>query len=61
MVSKKVLKWWAAMVKDLPIETIAPQHGAPLKGAAIGEFIAWAQTLDCGIDRMSLRDYAIPP
>jgi flavorubredoxin len=60
MVSNKILKLWARMVKDLPIEMIVPQHGALLKGAAVGEFIAWVQTLDCGIDRMAERDYAVP-
>ena len=33
----------------------------PLAGAAIGEYIAWVETLDCGIDRMGERDYALPP
>lgn len=60
MVSNKVLRLWAHMVKDLPIETMVPQHGAPLRGAAVAEFIAWVQTLDCGIDRMAERDYAVP-
>jgi hypothetical protein len=26
----------------------------------VGEFIAWVQTLDCGIDRVSQADYALP-
>lgn len=60
MVSRKILTLWAGMVKGLPIEMIVPQHGAPLTGAAIKEFIDWVQTLDCGIDRMSERDYALP-
>jgi len=61
MVSGKILKLWAQMVKELPIDMIVPRHGAPLRGPAIAEFIAWVQTLDCGIDRMSQRDYALPP
>lgn len=60
MVSRKILRLWANMVRKLPIDMIVPQHGAPLAGAAVGEFIEWVQTLDCGIDRMSERDYAIP-
>jgi flavorubredoxin len=39
---------------------IVPQHGAPLQDAAGTEFIDWIQTLECGIDRMSKRDYALP-
>jgi flavorubredoxin len=60
MVSRKVLALWARMVETLPIRMIVPQHGAPLVGAAVGEFIAWVQTLDCGIDLVSTRNYAIP-
>ena len=60
MVSNQVLRLWADMVATLPIEMIAPQHGAPLVGPAIGEFIAWARELKCGIDLMSAADYAVP-
>jgi len=60
MVSGKILRFWARMVKDLPIATMVPQHGAPLRGAAIAEFIDWVQTLDCGVDLMSERDYTLP-
>lgn len=60
MVSGKALRLWANMVKDLPIRMIVPQHGAPLAGEAVGEFIQWVQTLNCGLDLMSERDYALP-
>jgi flavorubredoxin len=60
MVSRSILRLWARMVKDLPIAMIVPQHGSPLAGPAVAEFIDWVQTLDCGIDRMSERDYALP-
>ena len=60
MVSGKVLRWWAQMVAPLPIDMIVPQHGAPMAGAAVGEFMAWVQTLSCGIDLMSQSHYAIP-
>lgn len=60
MVSGKILKLWAQMVKGLPIRLIVPQHGAPLAGAAVPEFIAWAEQLACGIDLLSQRDYALP-
>jgi len=60
MVSGKILRLWADMVEPLPIEMIVPQHGAPLAGPAVREFIAWVRTLECGIDRMSSRDYALP-
>jgi flavorubredoxin len=60
MVSNKVLRYWARMVRRLDIEMIVPQHGAPLRGPAVREFIDWAETLSCGIDLMDERHYAIP-
>lgn len=60
MVSKSVMKAWAAMVRELDIEMIAPQHGAIFKGREMVErFIAWCEGLDCGIDLM-LGGYKIP-
>ncbi|MFO0444088.1 MAG: MBL fold metallo-hydrolase [Betaproteobacteria bacterium] len=60
MASGRVLKLWANMVRGLPIRLIVPQHGAPLGGAAVADFIAWVEQLDCGIDLMSERDYRVP-
>lgn len=52
MVSNKVLGLWADMVAPLPIDMMVPQHGAPLMGPAVREFINWARQLQCGIDLM---------
>jgi flavorubredoxin len=60
MVSNKVLRLWARMVQQLPIRMIAPQHGAPLVGDAVDEFIEWVKDLHCGVDLMSERNYAVP-
>jgi flavorubredoxin len=60
MVSNKILRLWADMVSTLPIDMIVPQHGAPLAGPAVQEFIAWARTLACGVDLMDARDYRVP-
>jgi flavorubredoxin len=60
MVSNKVLRLWAGMVRTLPIEMIVPQHGAPLRGAAVAEFIGWAEALACGVDLMRDHHYAVP-
>ncbi|MEK8031653.1 MBL fold metallo-hydrolase [Ideonella sp. DXS29W] len=60
MVSNKVLRLWADMVSDLPIRLMVPQHGAPLKGAAIGDFIRWIRELPCGIDLMEQKNYRVP-
>lgn len=60
MVSGRVLKAWAAMVRNLDIETIAPQHGAMFRGRdLVRQFIDWCETLECGIDLM-LDQYQIP-
>lgn len=60
MVSNKILRLWARMVRDLPIEMIVPQHGAPLRGPAVGEFIDWIEGLRVGVDLMNENDYAVP-
>jgi len=60
MVSNKVLRLWADMVSTLDIAMIVPQHGAPLVGPAVGEFIAWARELACGIDLMGPANYRVP-
>ena len=60
MVSNKVLRLWADMVAPLPIDMIVPQHGAPLAGPAVGEFIAWVRGLQCGVDLMGPGHYAVP-
>jgi len=56
---KKAMQVWAAMVRQLGVETIAPQHGALFKGKAMVErFISWCENLDCGMDL--LTSYRIP-
>jgi flavorubredoxin len=60
MVSNKVLRLWANMVAPLDIRKIVPQHGSPLVGAAVREFIDWVQTLQCGVDLMTDRHYTVP-
>lgn len=60
MVANKVLRCWARMVRQLPIDMIVPQHGAPLVGAAVPQFIAWAEQLACGVDLMGEAHYRVP-
>lgn len=60
MVSNKVLRLWAEMVRTLPIRMLVPQHGAPLVGPAVAEFIDWVQGLSCGIDLMQQGHYTVP-
>jgi flavorubredoxin len=60
MVSNKVLRLWADMVSGLPIDMIVPQHGAPLAGPAVKEFIAWVRELQCGVDLVGPQHYRVP-
>ncbi len=58
--TNKVLKTWVKMVRDLDIETIAPQHGAIFKGKeVVNKFLDWLENLECGIDIME-DVYKIP-
>ncbi len=51
MVSKRVMKAWADMVRPLDIEIIAPQHGALFAGKEmVRRFIDWCENLECGVD-----------
>jgi flavorubredoxin len=60
MASGRILKLWAQMVRTLPIRMIVPQHGAPLAGQAVPDFIAWVETLECGVDLMTQQDCRVP-
>ncbi len=60
MVSNKILRLWAQMVRGLDIRMIVPQHGAPLAGAAVGQFIDWVEGLACGVDLMTSASYRVP-
>lgn len=60
MTSGNTMKAWAAMVRDLDIETIAPQHGAVFRGRGLVErFLDWAIQIDCGIDHLT-KLYKLP-
>lgn len=60
MASRKVLQAWAAMARTLDIETIAPQHGAVIRGREmVNKFIDWCEGLECGLDIM-MDIYRVP-
>ena len=51
MVSNRVMKAWADMVRPLDIQIIAPQHGAYFEGKEmVDRFIKWCAGLQCGVD-----------
>ena len=60
MVANKACRLWANMVRDLDVDMIVPQHGAPIKGKKmISEFLDWISELECGVNLFSQRDYSI--
>jgi flavorubredoxin len=47
----KAMRLWAAMVRKLDVETIAPQHGAMFRGKEmVNRFVDWCEGLSCGLD-----------
>ncbi len=61
IVSRKVCRFWANMVRQLDIEQIVPQHGARFVGRqAVQDFIAWVEGLECGVDLMTQNNYQLP-
>jgi flavorubredoxin len=61
MVSNKILRFWAQMVRGLDIEQIVPQHGQRFVGKAMcNKLIDWLEQLPCGIDLMTQDSYRLP-
>ena len=61
MVSNRVCRLWAQMVRQLDVDMIVPQHGRPFQGKAmIEKFLSWFENLECGIDRLTAKSYAVP-
>ncbi len=49
----RAFKLWLQVVRDLDIETIAPQHGAIMRGKHIvNQFLDWLEDLEAGLDIM---------
>ena len=59
MAGNKALRAWVAMVRQLDIETIAPQHGAVFRGKPmVARFLDWCDGLEVGLDL--LQPYQLP-
>ncbi len=51
MTSKRMMNAWVEMVCALPIEIIAPQHGAFFRGREmVDRFLTWCSDFECGVD-----------
>ncbi len=60
MGNKDIVKAWVSMVRQLDVETIAPQHGAIYKGKEIIEkLLNWLENQECGIDIMAKEGFPI--
>lgn len=61
MSSTLACQYWAAMVRELDIERIVPQHGAMFEGKAmVNQLIEWIANLKCGVDLLGEKAYHIP-
>lgn len=60
MASRKVAALWCDMVRMLDPAMIVPQHGLAMRGKAIGDFLDWLSTLECGIDLLGPASYRMP-
>lgn len=51
MASNAALREWVRKVRQLDITTIAPQHGAFIRGREmVRQFVDWCENLECGVD-----------
>ena len=61
IVSNRIVRFWAHMVRQLDIEMIVPQHGQRFEGKAmVARFIDWVEQLPCGVDLMTQDNYRVP-
>mgnify|MGYP001046123578 FL=1 len=61
MVSNKVCRLWANMVRTMDVDMLVPQHGRWFRGKeTIAAFLAWIENLQCGVDLMGQDNYRFP-
>ena len=61
MVSNKACKLWANMIRELDVQMMVPQHGRPFEGSEmINKFLDWISSLECGVDRVTQKNYQVP-
>lgn len=61
MVSNKVCRLWANMIRSMDVEMMVPQHGRPFVGKEmIEQFLCWIERLECGVDLVTQKDYTAP-
>ncbi|NKI68286.1 MBL fold metallo-hydrolase [Collimonas pratensis] len=61
MSGNRACRLWAAMVRQLDIQCIVPQHGCMFQGPEmVARFIDWVEQLECGIDLLDEQHYSLP-
>ena len=61
IVTNKVCRLWANMIRKLDIDMIVPQHGCRFEGKdMVNRFINWVENLECGVDLMNQDNYRLP-
>lgn len=61
MISNKITRFWAQMVRSLDIEQIVPQHGQRFVGKEMcGKLIDWIENQPCGVDLLTQDTYRVP-
>lgn len=58
MASNRVTRLWVQMVRALDPVMIVPQHGLPMRGEAMKRFLAWLETLECGVDLLGPQNFS---
>ncbi len=54
MANNAACRLWVDRVRALgDVKAILPQHGAMLRGPAVGQFLDWLETLRCGVDLLA--------
>ena len=61
MISNKINRYWANMVRNMDIDMIVPQHGRSFQGKEmVAKFINWIEYLECGVDLTTQQSYIQP-
>lgn len=52
MAGNRFIRQWVKLVRNYPVDIIAPQHGALFRSENVQRFLAWFETLECAGDQV---------
>jgi flavorubredoxin len=58
MASNRAARLWVQMVRSVSPQMIVPQHGLPMRGETMHQFLDWLVQLECGVDLLGPMSYA---